>query len=733
MARKKLNVFYLTEYNYFGEQPQFSGLKRWFLRVRAVDLLLSVLTLLFITGILVMNTRLSAKNSHRQLSPVLQMANVEGVNVAPLAGKRVRRNVDDGTWEVPAEAYPIALSVTGICEEAIVLSEFPNGTCFSYCTASSCGSDALASIESGDSELVCTARIMQLGFQRSGTGEISRWIKQHPDVTARYADMFLNDAGQPEFDFCPIEQIRDTTSPGYFESYPLSSVGTVGSQKNYYVHCEHCLTTGLHHFNYAVAGQSFVFYPKHDQSLHQKACKSLRRLETMLTVSLNSNFIKAFNHPSAQFRSAWFDLNNENYMIGCLKRWFLRVRAVDLLLSVLTLLFITGILVMNTRLSAKNSHRQLSPVLQMANVEGVNVAPLAGKRVRRNVDDGTWEVPAEAYPIALSVTGICEEAIVLSEFPNGTCFSYCTASSCGSDALASIESGDSELVCTARIMQLGFQRSGTGEISRWIKQHPDVTARYADMFLNDAGQPEFDFCPIEQIRDTTSPGYFESYPLSSVGTVGSQKNYYVHCEHCLTTGLVYHSSGSFFVDLPTAMLPFTNQKFIITIKNPTDRAIAEYFYPYIVEETDLDTVGNQVLHDAMSAAIDEAKNCMTNLGPTGCVYSHNRLLGTTALAETQMLYDGCYSTHLAHVLTQISNSQTYFVKIEEYSASSGTVMQEVYNFVGLKYFEPPAPLVSHSTVKPIYSDTIIMMDAFFEPFNRELRDLLGDDKWLYTR
>ena len=32
-----------------------------------------------------------------------------------------------------------------------------------------------------------------------------------------------------------------------------------------------------------------------------------------------------------------------------------------------------------------------------------------------------------------------------------------------------------------------------------------------------------------------------------------------------------------------------NHKFIITLKNPTDRAIAEYFYPYIRVSVDIST------------------------------------------------------------------------------------------------------------------------------------------------
>ncbi|XP_067943429.1 uncharacterized protein [Watersipora subatra] len=137
----------------------------------------------------------------------------------------------------------------------------------------------------------------------------------------------------------------------------------------------------------------------------------------------------------------------------------------------------------------------------------------------------------------------------------------------------------------------------------------------------------------------------------------------------------------------------------------------------------------------MSTGIEQAKSCMSAHGPTGCVYGHNTFFGTPALDETQMLYASCYSTHLNHVLNQITMSQIFFVKIEEYSANSGAVMQDIYDFVGLRYVEPPttpAPTPPF-LVKPILRETIAMMDEFFEPFNRELEELLGSDKWLYTR
>ncbi|XP_067942105.1 uncharacterized protein [Watersipora subatra] len=418
------------------------------------------------------------------------------------------------------------------------------------------------------------------------------------------------------------------------------------------------------------------------------------------------------------------------------KKWLSCQKALSFLLPLLTLLFVSSILVMSMQVSAKSFHTQSLSAEQMADGQDFNDAELSGRRVRRDANGGTWELPAEKYPLTVGLPANCDQGSLMPEFPNATCFSHCLTSSCGSDAVASIESGDSELVCTARILLLGFPRSGTGEISRWIKQHPAVTARYADIFMDSAGKLITTVCPLQQLRDTTAPGYFEPSSLSSIGAAESQKNNYLHCEHCLTISEVGYYFGGLFLDLPTARLHFmdsVNERFIITIKNPTDRAMAEYFYPYMIAGTDLTTVGNQVLHNAMSAGVEQAKQCITANGPAACVFAHNIVFPAAMLDETGMLYDGCYSTRLIQVLQQISLSHTYFVKIEEYLASSGAVMQEVFDFIGLDYDFPPPIAVSAPTSKPMLSDTITMLDEFFEPFNRQLRDMLGNDKWLYTR
>lgn len=59
------------------------------------------------------------------------------------------------------------------------------------------------------------------------------------------------------------------------------------------------------------------------------------------------------------------------------------------------------------------------------------------------------------------------------------------------------------------------------------------------------------------------------------------------------------------------------------------------------------------MHSAMSDAIDEAKQCMTDNGPTLCVYGEV----APSLSETTALYESCYYTYLEHITQQIPLSK----------------------------------------------------------------------------
>ncbi|KAF6027736.1 hypothetical protein EB796_013959 [Bugula neritina] len=253
-----------------------------------------------------------------------------------------------------------------------------------------------------------------------------------------------------------------------------------------------------------------------------------------------------------------------------------------------------------------------------------------------------------------------------------------------------------------------------------------------DMFLTSSGGLNFEDCPNIQLADSTTEFYSNSYSADSIASGAQQRHFYTHCEHCLTTAFTDRYFGTLFLDLPTAMFQYieTNeQKFIITMKNPTDRVISEYFYPFIQKGADLSAVGGDVMHSAMSDAIDEAKQCMTDNGPTLCVYGEV----APSLSETTALYESCYYTYLEHITQQIPLSKIYFVKIEEFHASPESQIALLNKFVGLSATSrSPGRKVGH-VHKPFLSETVTMLDAFFAPFNSKLSSLLSDSKWLYQR
>ena len=77
--------------------------------------------------------------------------------------------------------------------------------------------------------------------------------------------------------------------------------------------------------------------------------------------------------------------------------------------------------------------------------------------------------------------------------------------------------------------------------------------------------------------------------------------------------------------------------------------------------------------------------------------------------------------------------QIYYMKIEEYSAQPESHIRDLFDFIGLDY-EGPVTIPGGTPIhKPINSDTVAMMDAFFSPLNDELSTLLGDAKWKFTR
>ena len=91
--------------------------------------------------------------------------------------------------------------------------------------------------------------------------------------------------------------------------------------------------------------------------------------------------------------------------------------------------------------------------------------------------------------------------------------------------------------------------------------------------------------------------------------------------------------------------------------------------------------------------------------------------------------------------------QILFLRLEDYARNPFETLQEqVYPFIGLppltgeRMYRLKLHLNHHTgsnrsgskRFKP-HQETLDMLHQFYEPYNRRLSDLLGDDKWLWTK
>ena len=77
--------------------------------------------------------------------------------------------------------------------------------------------------------------------------------------------------------------------------------------------------------------------------------------------------------------------------------------------------------------------------------------------------------------------------------------------------------------------------------------------------------------------------------------------------------------------------------------------------------TDLNTVGGQILHDVMSAAIDQVKSCSEQIGALACAHGAipDSWSSVDVLNESTILYESCYVTRLEMIFQHIYMSKVF--------------------------------------------------------------------------
>ncbi|XP_067951568.1 carbohydrate sulfotransferase 15-like [Watersipora subatra] len=282
-------------------------------------------------------------------------------------------------------------------------------------------------------------------------------------------------------------------------------------------------------------------------------------------------------------------------------------------------------------------------------------------------------------------------------------------------------------------MLLGFHKCGTTDIEQWFHLHKQVVSSNADYFYDKNTSAS---CPFEWIeRHQHQKRLLYNDPrLTS----------YDSCPGCI--GIYWVKEESAFITLQSTVqyLQYTLtafSRYVITMRKPSSRMISHFFYT--LQQGDhsasFNTIGGSLLHKIVSESLLSLTSCLKEYGTTVCVL----VPGLSPIKNpysyvTEMVTQSCYSTHLTEVLKFIPRELIYFSRLEDYSKEEVKVMKEILSFVGLS--ESGLRNVNQlkksaknaiKFPKPVLKETDQMLDDFYRPFNKELADLLSDDRWLW--
>ncbi|XP_019616722.1 PREDICTED: carbohydrate sulfotransferase 15-like [Branchiostoma belcheri] len=177
-------------------------------------------------------------------------------------------------------------------------------------------------------------------------------------------------------------------------------------------------------------------------------------------------------------------------------------------------------------------------------------------------------------------------------------------------------------------------------------------------------------------------------------------------------------------------------KFILTLRNPTDRLYSEYLFfsggfRYNKSLTDF--------HKRVNLAIGIFTNCLRNNSVRSCAYEPN-----LPATRTVRLRLGLYEVYLRDWLSIFSRDQILVQRLEDYSKDLRTTMTEVFKFLDLGPVKEKAEqdaiftsntqrsqTKSYDKIGQMLPKTRKVLNKFYKPYNQRLAALLNNTDFLW--
>ena len=322
--------------------------------------------------------------------------------------------------------------------------------------------------------------------------------------------------------------------------------------------------------------------------------------------------------------------------------------------------------------------------------------------------------------------------------------------------------------CLPAVYLAGFAKSGTTSLFKYLVSHPSLErpaqkeVHFWRHFLN--VPMNYTHKQIQVMwyleRFSKAAQYIESHP-NAVTIDASAGTLLV--SNPLHTDSYENEQDLCFVPLVVhRVLP--DAKFVVIMRNPVKRIFSDYWYFCAAANDWKSSKDNipkkymnnapQIFHDIVAKAIQKYRQCVSD--PT---LGNKVLTEFTCLKEATLgrrgteaenrcsrlrLGFGMYYHHIVKWLNVYPRKNFYFLRLEDMSTDTYSNVAKIWEFMGLT---PISKATFESELsKEVFNEmnklpkehfymlpeTEKMLNSFYEPFNKKLAQLLGNDDYLWT-
>ncbi|CAG5127292.1 unnamed protein product [Candidula unifasciata] len=299
--------------------------------------------------------------------------------------------------------------------------------------------------------------------------------------------------------------------------------------------------------------------------------------------------------------------------------------------------------------------------------------------------------------------------------------------------------------CMPYYIILGFDKCGTTDLSYRLQLHPSVLKSIAYLYkeIYYWSWRRFGLFVKTSMRVMKFREYYSSFNNASdiIEPLAGQANQPIVGDGGPTDGWDFRGwqmdPQNAGLSEPRVLAPhhirhlLKEPRFIVLMREPAERLYSDYLflrYGDSPEKFDRDA----------RTSIDMMNECLKVNTTRQCFYSRQYFQKTPA-----RLHIGCYSVFLREWFSVFHRKHFFFLRSEDYKKDIRGNLQAVFAFLGIDSLpdtlldtisdqEKRLQTTQKKKAGPMLPETKKMLQDFYQPCNKDLAQLLGDDKYLWN-